>query len=345
MDASALNVNVSVDDFDSILSYSPDQAPWVTPDPFSADVNLETTPWWLGTYHRTEQIDASISLNFTGPAIYVYGMAGPEYGSFEVGIDDNKTTLSAYAAENGTAPHLLYSTDKLAYTNHTLTLKNLGKLDGDKGGNAFLFDFLYMTVQMAPAGATISNKTLEETDPSITYSGEWDNNSSGNFSGGGTTYTNGDLASFTLDFQASAIYLFGDKKNDHREYNVYLDNGTAQTFNATSGCGGAFGQTCEEQQPTIKYFASNLDASVHTLKVENLAGVNHSFFDFDNIVLTVPSEYAPRNLSVTSSSSGNGSSSTSGSSGSSDAASSLLAFNPLFLLAFTALFVLKPRFH
>ncbi len=66
MDASAVNVNVSVDDFDSILSYSPDQAPWVTPDPFSADVNLETTPWWLGTYHRTEQVDASISLNFTG---------------------------------------------------------------------------------------------------------------------------------------------------------------------------------------------------------------------------------------------------------------------------------------
>ncbi len=77
---------------------------------------------------------------------------------------------------------------------------------------------------------------------------------------------------------ASAIYLFGDKKNDHREYNVYLDNDTAQTFNATSGCGGAFGQTCEEQQPTIKYFASNLDDSVHTLKVENLAGVNQSFF-------------------------------------------------------------------
>ncbi len=76
----------------------------------------------------------------------------------------------------------------------------------------------------------------------------------------------------------SAIYVFGDKKNDHREYNVYLDNGTAQAFNGTSGCGGAFGQTCEQQQPCLKFFASNLDGSTHSLKIENLAGVNQSYF-------------------------------------------------------------------
>ena len=70
MDASAVNVNVTVDDFDSILSYAPDQAPWTTPDPWSADVDLETTPWWLGTYHRTEQVDASVSLNFTGASAF-----------------------------------------------------------------------------------------------------------------------------------------------------------------------------------------------------------------------------------------------------------------------------------
>lgn len=87
-----------------------------------------------------------------GPALYIYGFSGPDYGSFEVAIDDEKTTLSAYAAENGTTPHLLYKTDSLAYTTHTLTLTNKGALDGDAGGNAFLFDYLDLTVQMAPAG-------------------------------------------------------------------------------------------------------------------------------------------------------------------------------------------------
>lgn len=93
-----------------------------------------------------------LSTPSVGPAIYIYGMSGPDFGSFEVDIDSNKTTLSAYAAENGTAPHLLYSTESLKYADHTLTLKNLGALDGDNGGNAFLFDFLHMTVQMGPAG-------------------------------------------------------------------------------------------------------------------------------------------------------------------------------------------------
>lgn len=72
--------------------------------------------------------------------------------------------------------------------------------------------------------------------------------------------------------------MFGDKKNDHGLYNVYLDNGTAETFNGISGCGGAFGQTCEQQQPTLAYFASNLGSTQHSLKIENLAGVNQSFF-------------------------------------------------------------------
>lgn len=36
--------------------------------------------------------------------------------------------------------------------------------------------------------------------------------------------------------------------------------------------------TCEQQQPCLKYFASNLNSSEHRLKIENLAGVNNSFF-------------------------------------------------------------------
>lgn len=66
MDRSAINVNVSVDDFDSILEYIPDQAPWTTPDPWNDPIDLKTTPWRTGTYHRTEQVGAAVTLNFTG---------------------------------------------------------------------------------------------------------------------------------------------------------------------------------------------------------------------------------------------------------------------------------------
>lgn len=65
MDNSAVNVNVTVDDFDSVLSY-PDQSVWQTPDPSSPSFNASATPWWMGTFHKTEVVGASVNFNFTG---------------------------------------------------------------------------------------------------------------------------------------------------------------------------------------------------------------------------------------------------------------------------------------
>ncbi|KAJ7162876.1 hypothetical protein C8R46DRAFT_330317 [Mycena filopes] len=293
MDASAVNTNLTVDDFDSILSYA-DQAAWETPDPSSTSFSANTGQWLMGTYHSTTTVNASVSLNFTGPAIYVFGASGPDFGSYEVLLDGKSTTKSAYAASNVSAPFLLYGTDNLTYAAHTLTMRNLGKQGADAGGGAFLFDFLRATAQLAPSGATVSNKTLEETDSALKYSGTWGSNKSPNFSGGGSTFTNANNASVSFSFNGSAIYVFGDKKNDHGLYSAILDGGAPQIFNGISGCGGAFGMTCEQMKPTLAYFASNLDSGVHNLSITNIAGVNNSFFDLDSVVLSVPSVYAPR---------------------------------------------------
>jgi hypothetical protein len=81
-----------------------------------------------------------------------------------------------------------------------------------------------------------------------------------------------------LGYVGSAIYVFGDKKNDHGLYSVTLDNRTAEVYNGISGCGGTYGMTCEQMQPTLNYFASNLDNALHSIKIENMAGANSSFF-------------------------------------------------------------------
>lgn len=83
-----------------------------------------------------------------GPAIYIYGHAGPDYGSYEVDIDNVATVLSAHLETNATTPYLLYGAGNLTYAQHTLVLRNLGATSG----NAFLFDFLQATIQVAPAG-------------------------------------------------------------------------------------------------------------------------------------------------------------------------------------------------
>ena len=79
----------------------------------------------------------------------------------------------------------------------------------------------------------------------------------------------------------------GDKKNNHRIYSVVLDNGPAQYYNGTSGCGGAFGKTCEQQEPAMKYLASNLNDSLHNVIIVNHPGVNASFFGISYFLIFV----------------------------------------------------------
>lgn len=300
MDPNAVNANITVDDFDSILDW-PDNAVWSTPDPSSAGFSGNDPAYLRGTYHTTTTKNAVVNLNFTGPAIYIYGHKGTQYGSFQVKIDSATSEHSAYSETNSTAPTLLYAASNLTYARHSLSLMNLGAVEarGDKGGDAFLLDFLHLTAQLGPSGATIRNVTYEEDSDAITYAGEWGSNTGPVFSGGGTTYTNDDGATATFRFNGSAVYVFGDIKNDHRIFGVKLDNETEELHNGTSGCGGAFGLTCEQQVPILKYFGSNLDDSEHTITITNYAGVNNSFFDLDSIVVVETSAYAPRNLSLT----------------------------------------------
>ena len=86
----------------------------------------------------------------------------------------------------------------------------------------------------------------------------------------------------TLPPSASAIYVLGDKKNDHGLYEVTLSSNssgsTSQVLSGVSGCGGAFGETCEQQLPSLKYFASNLANETYTLRLANIAGENNSYF-------------------------------------------------------------------
>ena len=124
----------------------------------------------------------------------------------------------------------------------------------------------------------MQNKTYQEDDPAVTYTGTWGHNTSPAFSGGGTSYTNADQASASLSFYGSAVYVMGDKKNDHGIYSIQLDSNSPLFYDGVSGCGGAFAMTCEQQVPTLAFLASNLDSSQHTLKVTNFAGVNQSFF-------------------------------------------------------------------
>jgi len=67
MDSSAINHNITIDDFDSILNYS-DQSQWTTSDPSSPTFVSDGagSPWLRGTYHNTTAKGAQVGFDFTG---------------------------------------------------------------------------------------------------------------------------------------------------------------------------------------------------------------------------------------------------------------------------------------
>ncbi|KAJ6471762.1 hypothetical protein C8R47DRAFT_988001 [Mycena vitilis] len=282
-----IKFNLTVDDFDSLITY-PDQGQWTTPDPSAArDPALDI--WFDDTYHRTNVTGASLSFGFKGSEFFLYGAVGPAFGSYEIEVDGCAEQHSANAAQNSSG-HLLFSGKNLAYSDHTVKVTNLGPKHYGEGTD-LLVDFLKTTVDIAPAGATLTNTTLEETDVRLTYTGEWTENVFNPlFSGGYSRYTNGDGASVSLAFNATAIFIFGDKTDRHGLYTVTLDNRAPETFNGVSGCGGAFAHACEKDN-TLAYFAANLIDGEHTVTVKNVPGELGAYFDLDAIVLTTPSSY------------------------------------------------------
>jgi hypothetical protein len=157
MDPKALNYNITIDDFDSILTYS-DQALWTTPDPSTFNYTSDGSAWLRGTYHNTTVTGASVTLNFTGPAIYVYGALGPAYGAYQV-VLDNQVTLNGTAsrAAPSTGSHLLFGTSDLTYGDHQIVLRNLG---ANSSGDALLLDYIQSMIQLAPAGQVSYFSTL-----------------------------------------------------------------------------------------------------------------------------------------------------------------------------------------
>lgn len=106
-----------------------------------------------GTAHFTTNTSAFVNLTFVGTDIALYGASGPQFGSYQVELDGQTTTSSAYASQNGTLPHLLFGSAGLNATQtHSLVLRNLGNNGNSTQGEEMLLDYAVLTVPVAPRG-------------------------------------------------------------------------------------------------------------------------------------------------------------------------------------------------
>lgn len=247
-------------------------------------------------------------MTFNGPSLQLYGTRGPAFGSYSVSLDaGTPTTMSAYSSTNS-SHFLLWEGTNLSPQKHALALTNLGSMGNATVGNGVLIDFAVEQITMGAVGATLTNTTVEDSDHvTLTYAGAWSSNNDTRFSGGTSTYTDGQGASVSLKFNGSAVYVFGDTVDDHGLASFSLDQQTSTANFASEFL----------KFDTLKFFAGNLSNQEHTLLITNFGP---GFFDLDSIIFTVPSAYAtipPTSSSTNSTSSSSSSASTSSSSSSS----------------------------
>ncbi|KAK1926021.1 hypothetical protein DB88DRAFT_537969 [Papiliotrema laurentii] len=289
---------LTIDDFDPLFVYS-DYTAWETPNPqdhptwWNASQAETGSIWHQATYHYTTQVGTTVSLNFTGSGITLLGAGGPSGTNYTVTLDPTSAQpfTQSYTTPNATDGRtVLFNTDGLSAGKHTLEIENLG--------SGLLVDLAVINLDLGTPGAELTNTTVQNDDPKIQYSGDWTTQNGPNFSGGTSTYTSGQKSSFNFSFQGSALYIYGDQVNDHGYYSIYLNGTDAEhlygRYTGRSGCGGGYAKSCEKLHGLVG-FAGGLPEGKHQVTLVNESpsesGGNVTFFDFDYLEYTVPSQY------------------------------------------------------
>ncbi|KAI0347725.1 hypothetical protein BDW22DRAFT_1424000 [Trametopsis cervina] len=176
--------------------------------------------------HITSFPGASVSLQFTGTAVYLYGTSNCT--SYSVTLDGEPVDMPAGSSSEG---GVLFWKDGLTPNTHAVMLT----ANPDAGSAQQLaFDKAVFTNIGLNASATgLTQTTYSIADPAVQYSGQWTKQTPYNVP---TAYmeTTDPLASVSLHFtNASALAHNSPRNWGHWTYNVTLNNIT-ETYNSST---------------------------------------------------------------------------------------------------------------
>ncbi len=276
------NVGTTYSDLDQITLQAPPVALGIGSYP-ETDSNLTYTGTWTanstssaldGARKYTNDPNGSVSFNITNAVgrvtIYRSTYAAGVYGSMQVFVDGAATPLTTI---NNTSSAFLFQqpfTFAVTPGNHTITLKNVGTTYSDLD---------QITLDAPPAPLSVGD--YQETDPNLTYSGTWTQNSTASALGNGRKYTNdpNGSVSFTIDNTVGRITIYRTTyvQGVYGAMLVYLDGATTP-FMAINNTSTAF----LFQQP----FTFAVTPGNHTITLKN---VGTTYSDIDQISLEAPS--------------------------------------------------------
>ncbi|KAL1725974.1 hypothetical protein EV714DRAFT_255344 [Schizophyllum commune] len=249
-----ISQNFTIESVCPLILYDPPSG-WREGDP--AD-DPETGKYSDGHFTLTNQMGSSASFTFNGSAIYIFGAKRDNHGVYVVELDGEGTTFSGHD-QAGQFQVPLFAQDSLDNTLHTVKVTNRESLYLD-------IDYITWTASLE-GDYSPSLTTTQDDDPMFSYtpSDAWstapgDIPSLDKFSGGTAHGTRSADASVSLEFTGQAVQLFGGTGSARGPYEVQLDGGDPQTFNATKR---------DVTPQTLLFYADGLANDKHTLTLTN----------------------------------------------------------------------------
>ncbi len=209
-------------------------------------------------YTSTEK-DASAGISFVGTEITVQADKTQQSGMFEVYLDGNLAAIIDGAGNvNGS---IVYTSDGLANSYHTLKIVNRGEIGGGSGSKLTLTKYAVAVRDTdMPESEASNSEIIFDTDKRIIYKGQWENRTSSAAYGGTVTRSTTKDASAELSFNGHGIKLYLGRGTACGILEVYIDGVLADTIDGYSLIG---------MQKSLVYENLSLSEGKHTIQVIN----------------------------------------------------------------------------
>ena len=207
------------------------QTPAVTQIMYNDPSITYTGTWYMnyetpnigGSSTLTNDKGATVKLTFTGTGISWLGVMDPYSGIAQLYLDGTPYTVDSYASNTEYAQPI-FSVHGLAAGTHTLSIEVLHQRDGETDGSwIWVNAFNIENGGGVTGGVTASSGTIQQNDPSITYTGNWYLNSNPANSGGTAVLAMDVNSSATITFNGTSITWVGYQDAWSGIANIYVD--------------------------------------------------------------------------------------------------------------------------
>jgi len=200
---------------------------------------------------------ATASFTFSGTGVSWIGFQCEQCGIARVSLDGSVVaTVDTYAPSRPASSGAMYSTTGLVSGSHVLVVEVTGTNNASSAGAFIIVDAF--DVEGSTTGGGGGTTRVEETSPSVSYTGTWYSQARGDLSGGTFVESSDPSGTATLTFSGTGVTWIGFKGPWAGIAQVYLDGtlkATVDTYAPT------------EQAQAVLYTASGLASGSHALKI------------------------------------------------------------------------------